>query len=156
MRRGKAHDTGDRAGAVEVGIGPPVNFSALDRGGGEGAEIELVTQIAGVDSIEKNLVVIQIAAANEEGSLRAALTGLHHERTGHEPQRAYQVFTEPEVERAEDGSGGTGLRLRRRCSGCGYHDRFADPLRFQHYIALDRVELAGVEIWRLQLAKAVG
>ena len=75
---------------------------------------------------------------------------------GHEPQGAHQVVTQGEVERAEHGGRRAGLRLWRGRPGRSDHDGLAHPLGLKHHVALNAVKLAGVEIWRLQLPKALG
>src|SRR5581483_7091624 len=154
VRRCQAYDAAVRVCAVQVRVWSTIDLRALDARGGLRAEIELAAKIAGIHTIEKNFAVVRVASSDEERTLCAVLARLHNKGSRHQTQCAHQVLAQREIERTEHGSGGAGLRLRRR-NACGRdHNGLADPLRFEHNIALDGVERAGVKIRRLQLPKA--
>ena len=156
VRGGQADHARVSACAVKARIGTAINLGAFDRSSGKRAEIELTAQVAGVNAVEKDLVVVGIAAADKERSLRPHLPGLHDFSSRHEPQSADEIVAQRKIERAEHGCCRAGLRLRRRRAGCRHHDGFAHPGRLEHHVPLDGIELAGVEIGRLQLTKALG
>ena len=62
-------------------------------------EIEAAAEIADADAVEQNFVVVGIAAANEQETLRATLPDLHQRRARHQAQGADHVFARGQVER---------------------------------------------------------
>jgi hypothetical protein len=156
VRRGQAHDASFSAGAKQVRVGPAINLRTLDGRGGERAEVNLIAQIAGVDSVKKDLAVDGTAAADKQRSLRAHLPFRHNFSSRHQPQNAGEVRTQRKIDRGQHRGRFAGLWLRRGHTSRRHHDGFAHPRGLQNQIALDGIELACIEIWCLQLSKALG
>ena len=156
MRGGQADDAAAGIGAVEAGVCATKDFDAFNRIRGEGTEVELAAEIAGIDAIDEHLVGGGVAAADEECGLRAALAKLRGESARSEAKQAGEVDGLRQFRRAKDAGGLAGLRLRRGRAGGGDDDGLAHPFGLQNEIALHTVKLAGVKAGCLQLAKGFG
>jgi hypothetical protein len=112
VRGGQADHAAARIGAVEAGIGAAIDLGALDGGGGERTKVELPPISSTLTPSSRIVVGIRVAAAHKQRGLRAQLAGLHHNRAGHQPQRAHQI-----VRRAR--SSGPSTLVASLVCGCG-------------------------------------
>ena len=103
----------------------------------EGAKVELVAQVARVNTINDDLVVIGIAAADEQRGLCAKLSGLNSRCTWHEPQSTCEIGAQRKIEIAKDVCGSACLRLWRGRARSGDHNGFAHPLGLKNQVAFN-------------------
>ena len=143
-------------GSVQVRIRPAIDLAPFHPRCRKRPKVESATQITGIHAINEHQVVIRVAPADEQRTLRPALAGLRHKRSRHQPEQAHRVLRQLQLSGANHAGCRARLRLRCRCSCRRHHDRLAYPLRLQHDILLDTVELSCIEPRRLKLTKLRG
>ena len=153
---GQADDAAFGAGAIEIRIRAAIDLGALDCRGGERAEVEVAAQIAGIDAVEEDLVVVGVAAADEERGLRAELPvcttkvpGIRRRALIRSSRSARSSGPSTVVAALVCGCG-VGVPVAVTTMDSRTHAGSSTTLRSM------RVELAGIEVGRLQLAKALG
>ena len=140
-------------GAIHHAVRSALGFNRLDAGGRKIRKVKGPADIFKRHAIEQDLVVVGVAAADEQRRQTALLTGLHQVEARNLAQGIGHVGKVLQVQDSQPRDRGAHLRLGQRCAGRGNNDGFAHRLRLKRDVLLDAVQRRTVKTNRGELAK---